>query len=118
MVYRMQDMTPENSSNLERFIHDIERAGRYRIAPASFAPIPTKITYKRELSIEKKRLRIVPAWQIGLNDPASGALGGVTDPVIPPDVTEAPILKTLERNTFLKKNSSYNPDLRKIFNKD
>ena len=94
-VHRMQDMTPADSTNLDRFLHLYKKFGSYRLAPGLLASTQSMPPYARELFIQKRRLRIVPAWQIGPNNPVSAALRGIDDPLIPPDVNDPPVLKTL-----------------------
>jgi hypothetical protein len=98
LVYRMQDMTPVDSTNIDRFLFFYRRAGRYRLTYNLFAPTQPISPYANNIFLEKRRLRIVPAWQIGPNDPASVALKGINDPLIPPDVTDPPVLKALKRS--------------------
>ena len=95
-VLRMQDMTPSDSINLNRFIELFEKAGYYRLSLGQMVDSRMTPYDGNEFSIEKRQLRVVPAWQIGPNDPASGALGGIVNPLIPPEESDPPIIKTLE----------------------
>lgn len=97
MVYRMQDMTPTDSTNLERFLELYKRSGRYRLAPGLLTDPQSMPPYARDLYIEKTQLRNIAAWQIGPNDPACAALGGIEEPLIPSDANDPPVLKVLER---------------------
>ena len=97
LVFRMQDMTPADSTNLESFLKVYESTGRYRLAPGLLTYPQSMSPYARDLYIEKTQLRNIAAWQIGLNDPACGALGGIEEPLIPSDVNDPPVLKVLER---------------------
>jgi hypothetical protein len=97
LVYRMQDMTPVDSTNIDRFLFFYNKAGRYRLTYNLFAPTQPISPYANDIFIEKRRLRIVPAWQIGPNDPASAALKGINDPLIPPGVSDPPVLKVLKQ---------------------
>lgn len=94
-VVRMQDMTPSDSTNLDRFIGLFEKAGYYRLSLGQMVDRQMTPYNGNEFSIEKRKLRIVPAWQIGPNDPASGAIGGIDNPVIPPEVSDPPFIKAL-----------------------
>lgn len=102
LVYRMQDMTPVDSTNIDRFLFFYKKAGRYRLTYNLLAPTQPISPYANNIFLEKRRLRIVPAWQIGHNDPTCAALKGIDDPLIPSDVIDPPILKTLKR--FFGKN--------------
>jgi hypothetical protein len=97
MVYRMQDMTPADSTNLERFLKLYERTGRYRLAPGLLTDPQSVPPPARDLYIEKTQLRNIAAWQIGPNDPACAALGGIEEPFIPTDVDDPPVMKVLDR---------------------
>lgn len=96
-VVRMQDMTPSDGTNLDRFIGLFEKAGYYRLSLGQMVDRQMTPYNGSEFSIEKRQLRIVPAWQIGPNDPASGAIGGITNPLIPPEESDPPIIRTLEK---------------------
>jgi hypothetical protein len=95
-VVRMQDMTPSDSTNLDRIIEFFEKAGFYRLSLGQMVDHKMSPYNGSEFSIEKRRLRIVPAWQIGPNDPASGALGGIENPIIPPAISDPPFIRALE----------------------
>jgi len=97
MVYRMQDMTPADNTNLERFLELYNKNGRYRLAPGLLTGPQYMPPYARDIFIEKTQLRKIAAWQIGPNDPVVAALGGIENPLIPTDVNNPPILKVLER---------------------
>lgn len=97
IVFRLNDMTPANDANLSRFLELYRKSGRYRLSPGLMGPgYPVPID-EGILSIEKRYLRIVPAWKIGLDDPACGALQGIDEPFIPNGETAAPILEVLKR---------------------
>ena len=81
---RYLEMTPCDSHNLEQFLQRYQRLGRYRIAPMDrqAAGRVVQITHP-EISIEKRLLKIVPAWTLGPDDFLRIALPGITDPVVP-----------------------------------
>ena len=95
-VVRMQDMTPTDSTNLNRFIELFEKTGYYRLSLGQMVDRQMTPYDGNEFSIEKHQLRIVPAWQIGPNDPARGALGGIENPIIPPEISDPPFIKASE----------------------
>jgi hypothetical protein len=99
-VYRMQDMTPENSTNLDRFLGAYKQAGRYRLTTGTPSQLMGHNT--GELSIEKTQLRITPAWQISPNDPLVAALNGLSKPIIPADVSDPPIRKAWAQHARLR----------------
>ena len=95
-VMRKNDMTPSDSKNLDLFIGLFEKAGCYRLSLGQMVDRQMTPYVGNEFSIEKRKLRIIPAWQIGPNDPASGALGGIENPLIPRDVIDPPFIRALE----------------------
>jgi hypothetical protein len=101
-VNRMQDMEPKDSTNLDRFLHLYNQFGRYHLAPGILAAIQTMPPNANELSIEKRQLRIVSAWQVGPNDLACMAMKGIDDPVIPPEISDPPFIKLQKRFYELK----------------
>ncbi|MCK4783141.1 MAG: hypothetical protein KAV87_05270, partial [Desulfobacteraceae bacterium] len=59
LVYRMQDMTPVDSINIDRFLFFYRKAGRYRLTYNLFAPTQPISPYANNIFFEKRRLRIV-----------------------------------------------------------
>ncbi len=94
--YRIQEMSPSDSSTLDQFLLLREAAGRFFIMPGT-ADTGAGFRASPELSVEKRRMRVVPAWRIGANDYAISALHGVFDPLIPSDVHDPPVLRALEQ---------------------
>lgn len=92
-VCRMQDMEPSQTTNLDQFIYLYKKFGRYRLSPGLMGSLQSMPPYESELCVEKRRLRVVPAWQIGPGDPACAAMKGISNPVIPSDTVDPPFLK-------------------------
>jgi len=105
IVFRMQDMTPVDNTNLERFLHLYEKTSCYRLSAGQLVQNQATLsdTRGRDLSIEKTQLRIVSAWQIGPNDLTSMALEGIHEPFIPSDVSDPPFFKAMERFSKISK---------------
>ncbi|HEP9542681.1 TPA: hypothetical protein VDV93_005335 [Pseudomonas aeruginosa] len=100
MAYRMHDMTPSSSRNLDALQNQFRRAGLVFLMPVAFdaASLGIQVTSENyELGIQLSDLRFIPAWQVEETSPLLGAMHGITDPVLPPNVTEAPFLRALER---------------------
>lgn len=101
MVYRMHDMTPSSSRNLDVLQDHFGRAGFVFLVPVSFNPAsPSIIEMKEEnlqLGIKLSHLEFIAAWQVGATSPLITAMRGITDPIIPPGITEVPFLQALER---------------------
>lgn len=100
MAYRMHDMTPSSSRNLDVLQDHFRRAGFVFLMPVAFNPASLGIKMTREnfeLGIKLSHLEFIPAWQVEENSPLIAAMRGVTDPMLPPGVTNAPFLQALER---------------------
>ncbi|WP_157174257.1 hypothetical protein [Herbaspirillum sp. GW103] len=104
MVYRIHDMTPSSSRNLDVLQEHFRRAGSVFLIPVAFNPVSPDIemTSKNfDLGIKLSHLQFIPAWKVSENSPLVSAMSGITDPVLPSGVTDAPFLQALER---LKRN--------------
>jgi hypothetical protein len=99
LVYRIQEMTPMDTKNLDQFIHHYEKAGRYMLAAAQMGTRSESglLPYAADLEIEKSHLNIVDAWKIGEGDPIRIVLGEDDDPVIPADAKDPPISKWFKK---------------------
>lgn len=90
-AFRMQDMTPDTSVNLDRFLAAFTKTGRYRLVPGGFSqPLHPDA---RHIALEMTALSATPAWTIGPGDPLRGAVLGIDDPLIPDGVTDPPIFR-------------------------
>jgi len=100
MVYRMQDMTPSSSHNLDILLDLYSRSGRVILLPGQFNTLQPGMLMDEEnyrLRIELSRLTVVPAWQIDANSSLIAATQGIEDPLIPPNVTAPPFAEVLRR---------------------
>ena len=81
---RFHEMSPRDGHNLGQFLERYQRLGRYRIAPTE-RPAADHIvqTTRPGISIEKRVLKIVPAWTIGPDDFLRVVLHGIPNPVVP-----------------------------------
>ena len=88
---RIQEMNPGDGRNLGQFLERYRRLGCYRIAPMEHqaAGGVVRATLPR-ISIEKRLLKIVPAWKIGPDDFLRMALSGVVNPVVPSGEEDPP----------------------------
>jgi hypothetical protein len=96
-VSRINHMTPITSENLERFLAEYRRHGRYVLIPAQFRTRETPPELIRDFPIGKHHLIVREAWEIGMNDPDMMALDPDDPPIIPEDQTNAPALRAIER---------------------
>ena len=92
---RIQEMNPGDGRNLGQFLERYRRLGRYRIAPTEHQAAGGVVrTTHPGISIEKRLLKIVPAWKIGPDDFLRMALPGVAHPVVPNGVDDPPFHRT------------------------
>ncbi|SDX70609.1 hypothetical protein SAMN05421681_10771 [Lysobacter enzymogenes] len=106
MVYRMHDMTPSSGRNLEVLQDHFRRRGFVFLLPVAFSATSPRIETTEEsfeLGIRLSHLVFIPAWQVGETSPLIGAMRGITDPILPPGVTDAPFLQAIERFKESKK---------------
>lgn len=98
MITRMHDMEPSSSRNLDAMQDHFRRAGYVFLLPVAFNLGSPDIEISREnfeLGVKLSRLKFVPAWQVDAGSPLITSMGGITDPVLPPGVTDAPFLQAL-----------------------
>jgi hypothetical protein len=99
MAYRMHDMTPSSGRNLDVLRHHFRRAGFVFLLPVAFNAASLEIEMTEEsskLGIKLSHLEFIPAWQVGPTSPLVAAMNGITDPVVPTGVADAPFLQAIE----------------------
>jgi hypothetical protein len=94
---RMNHMTPTDSSNLDNFLRQFERTQRYILMPAHFTEASVPPKFFLDLGIEKRQIRVCPAWQLGENDFDICAISPDDDPIIPKDIKEPPVLRAMQK---------------------
>jgi hypothetical protein len=104
MVSRIQTMTPATSENLDRFLSHYRRAGSYYLVPGHVEPGRTLPSIAEHLAILTSHLNVRPAWQIPENDPDVIGIQEGDDVIVPDDIKDPPVLRTLER---IKKRRQY-----------
>ena len=88
---RSLEMNPRDSHNLGQFLERYQRLGRYRIAPMDRQAAGRVVQATHPgISIEKRLLKIVPAWTLGPDDFLRIALPGITNPVVPSGEEDPP----------------------------
>ena len=95
-VSRINRMYPKTTQNLDLFLEDCARHGRYVLLPVH---LPNKMARPEpvfDLPIGKHKLTVINAWEIGTNDMVASVLQ-LDEPVfIPADQLNPPVIKTLE----------------------
>ncbi len=94
---RIHRMEPSTSRNLMEFVSRFERIGTYRLMPAQIDLETGKCRPFDDLSIQKHKMRVIPAWKIEEHDPDQVGIFPHDKPVIPDGVQDAPVLKLLAR---------------------
>ncbi|MGB9195850.1 MAG: hypothetical protein WCB53_02870, partial [Terriglobales bacterium] len=69
----------------------------YRLMPAQIDLETGKCRPFDDLSIQKHKMRVIPAWKIEEHDPDQVGIFPHDKPVIPDGVQDAPVLKLLAR---------------------
>lgn len=95
-VSRINKMYPETTRNLDLFLEDYARHGRYLLIPAG---LPNKMAQPEpifELPIGKHKLTVMNAWEITTNDLAASVLDLDEPPYVPEDQPNAPVFRALE----------------------
>lgn len=103
-VARYNRMYPSNSDNLDRFLTEYHRLGTAQLAPfhlPSFQDAPAPLGHEMTL----KEIVVRQAWQIGENDPDISSLDEDTDPYIPDGMTDAPVIRAIEKLKRLRRKS-------------
>ncbi|VBH31509.1 hypothetical protein [Burkholderia pseudomallei] len=93
---RINRMHPKTTQNLDLFLKDYARHGRYVLLPAH---LPNKMAQPEpifDLPIGKHNLTVINAWEIGTNDLAATVLQADELPFIPADQPNPPVIETLE----------------------
>ena len=103
MISRYNTMTPESSINLERFIKSYNHFGLYALMPSVSKKDNTQPHILQEHYILKRNLVIRPAWKIAENDDELMAIHPDDEPIIPSNIEDAPIIKTLEKVRRMKR---------------
>jgi hypothetical protein len=96
-VSRIHRVEPTTSRNLTGFASRFEKVGTYRLMPGLIDLKNGKSRPYPDLSIQKRQIRICPAWQIEEHDPDGVGIFPDDTPIIPEGVSDPPILKLLAR---------------------
>lgn len=98
-VFRVCQMDPKSSVNLDRFLVSYAKHGSYDLLPA-YTPPGTVNPHPSDerFWIRKRKLRVVNAWEIAEGDFDSVAITPDTKPMIPKErQSDAPVLSLLEK---------------------
>lgn len=93
---RIQTMLPESSQTLDSFLQVYREVGAYLIAPAVVDKSGEYPELIDDMGILKRELILREAWEIGHNDLDRVGIQPGDQPVIPDDVSDAPVKDLLE----------------------
>lgn len=98
LVSRINRMAPENNKNLNAFLKEFDKYGAYYLMPVKLPDKPGELpNLESRQYLLKRHIHVRPAWTIGEHDSDMVALDVDEDPVIPDGITDAPVLKAMER---------------------
>jgi hypothetical protein len=89
-VSRMHVMTPQDHSNIEMFVDNLEAAGAYWLAPC-WVDEAGELKLEIERRILKKDIFILNAWEVGPDDIDAVAISDNDEVLIPENETNPPI---------------------------
>jgi len=97
-ITRLHTLNAKSTENLDRFMESFKKWGYYLFAPAIFQEGQQEPQVFIDMGIVKHEFDDKNAWEISPNDLNLFALiTPDTNPVIPPDVTNPPVLETLKQ---------------------
>ncbi len=98
LIARINTMEPLDKKNLDCFLDDYKKVGRYILSYATIkngqVVNPALINRK---TIMKSHIRVIDAWEIGSNDFERMAIHDDDDPYIPEGVENPPINQIIKR---------------------
>lgn len=98
LVSRWLRVDPPDLRNLDMFRRRYDEFGRYIIVPGHYSEPEAESKPFFELGIVKSEVRFREAWEIGENGTDSVALTEEDDPIIPEDITDAPVLAVMAKS--------------------
>jgi hypothetical protein len=103
---RIQTMQPSTRANLDAFVDEVKKGGRFLIAPAYFPAGASEPEIQYDLCIGKENLVVRELWEVGQNDEDFMAVQADDMPIIPPDIANPPVLGVIERKRSCEKQPS------------
>ena len=107
-ISRIKHMEHPNPKNLETFLQEYRIFGRFLLGPAVSANRFENVHFLDECGIGKWHLHVKDAWQIGNNDPDGVIIRSDHDPIIPPDVDNAPVKGLIARKRAIASSDAIN----------
>ena len=96
LVTRFQRMDPSSSQNLDDFLTNQKRSGRFLLVPSYMQSGKPEIDSSQAILLNK--INIIDAWQIDENSTLRCVIQEDDDIIIPKEhIEDAPVLKILEK---------------------
>jgi hypothetical protein len=95
IVGRRHTLTPKTTENLDVFLRALEHSGRYLLVPAHFRSETELPELGLSVGILKDQLIVRNAWEVCLNEQDATAFTADDDPLIPPEIKDAPVTAVL-----------------------
>lgn len=105
-ISRTNQMSPQSSTNLAAFLEAYKDVGEYSLAPGLLIDGASAQIDLGERMIKKTELIVKEAWQIGAHDLDVMGVRDDDDPLIPPDVTDPPVLELLKWRRDIRRRRS------------
>jgi hypothetical protein len=105
--YRIRNVDPKDSRNLDQFIEFFEKWGFYILTPGYIAQDDSSADFFGEFGIMKRQIFIRPAWQIEEHDFDICGIQPDDKVIIPEDVKDPPVRRALARLRELKYGQSF-----------
>jgi hypothetical protein len=96
-VAQICTMKQQIPGNMERFAKLVKEVSRFTIVPVELSAGSNREAMNLEFGIELKTLNVREAWEIGEHDRDSMGIRLDDDPIIPPDIHDAPVEKMLSQ---------------------
>lgn len=96
LMTKISTMTPTNPRNLEGFLESYSRFGYFTLAPFFIDKKTGKHEPLNEWGFVMKELFVRNAWEVSINDLEMTAIKATENPIIPKEITNAPVLEVLK----------------------
>ncbi|MBN1639462.1 MAG: hypothetical protein JW866_10870 [Ignavibacteriales bacterium] len=93
---RIHTMTPTSSHNIDYIINSFNKLKQFILLPTFGVPNSKNFHPFIDKGILIKNLKVIQAWEIGMNDIERAAIVKGDNPILPSDKTNVPVLQVLE----------------------
>ncbi|PCH66677.1 MAG: hypothetical protein COC06_12415 [Bacteroidales bacterium] len=97
LAARFHQMTPNNPENMKRIEQMVSLKKKFMFCPAEISNNGKDVEPYFDKAIIKSSIEIKNAWELDINAPESVVILKDDDPIIPPEIMNAPVLEILKR---------------------